>query len=142
MMLLKSLKPFLNECSFYLLPLKMFDKTKASQASAITDLQNELKSLKNLLLNRRIPINNNSNNTNVEQQPDIINTSAAPDATTASTTISTPSTSATQNQAASLTATAKFNIPAKPTIPPWQQIQQQQDTSIRAAEATEPTTNH
>ncbi|KAI8814711.1 peroxisomal membrane anchor protein conserved region-domain-containing protein [Cladochytrium replicatum] len=34
---------------------KMLEKSKESQNSALSDLQNELKSLKNLLLNRRIP---------------------------------------------------------------------------------------
>ncbi|KAJ3060083.1 hypothetical protein HK102_009671 [Quaeritorhiza haematococci] len=35
---------------------KMLDKQKESQLAIITDLQSEVKSLKNLLLNRRIPM--------------------------------------------------------------------------------------
>ncbi|KAJ3284668.1 peroxisomal membrane protein pex14 [Borealophlyctis nickersoniae] len=35
---------------------KMLDKSKEAQTAVITDLQNEIKSLKNLLLNRRLPL--------------------------------------------------------------------------------------
>ncbi|KND03142.1 uncharacterized protein SPPG_02205 [Spizellomyces punctatus DAOM BR117] len=92
---------------------KMLDKTKESQTAVISDLQTEIKSLKNLLLNRRLPV-------------------SAP----------TPSTSLPGTNDGSTTPVTEpgpfargglVNIPSKPTIPAWQ-LQQQAEAA--AADAT------
>ncbi|TPX43196.1 hypothetical protein SeMB42_g04824 [Synchytrium endobioticum] len=65
-----------------LLP-KMLDKTKEVQSSVLTDLQTEIKSLKNLLLNRRLggaslPGTPTNDENNAAAPPPITSTTAAP----------------------------------------------------------------
>ncbi|KAJ3177840.1 peroxisomal membrane protein pex14 [Gaertneriomyces sp. JEL0708] len=89
----------------------MLEKQASSQSSLITDLQSEIKSLKSLLLNRRIPINANG--------------TPASDGTPSPSGDSTPASSALPAGV----SRGLPNIPFKPSIPAWQLAQQQQETA-------------
>ncbi|KAI8825006.1 peroxisomal membrane anchor protein conserved region-domain-containing protein [Fimicolochytrium jonesii] len=109
---------------------KMLDKSKESQTAVITDLQNEIKSLKSLLLNRRVPNTPPASNTS---SPNLANDAVASPTPAHSQSPSQPSQNGSQKPdqptvqfptpAAEINSSVRTsfpNIPRTPTIPAWQ----------------------
>ncbi|TPX62331.1 hypothetical protein PhCBS80983_g00447 [Powellomyces hirtus] len=126
---------------------QMLDKNKESQTAVISDLQTEIKSLKNLLLNRRLPMSSPSPSTsslpaiNDPNGPDTSSPASASDSAAALPAAATSSSSSSSSSGPpSFTSrTGSFaNIPTKPTIPAWQLAaqKQQQNAATPAPDTT------
>ncbi|KAJ3225295.1 peroxisomal membrane protein pex14 [Clydaea vesicula] len=94
---------------------KMMDKSKDSQTAVLTDLQDDIKSLKNLLVNRRIPFSNNSSVPSPSQS--LPNGLSANNDTVSDPGVRSPVTVSSKL----MDSPAKpFQLSSKPSIPAWQ----------------------
>lgn len=107
----------------------MLDRNKDAQSAVLNDLQNEIKSLKSLLLSRRSTSNSLidqiSNNTTTTTTP-----SSGGNAATSSSTSTTPNT-----EGLSPRLSAAFNTSTRPGIPAWQ-LSSANKTAENKSEAT------
>ncbi|CAO3593960.1 unnamed protein product [Absidia cylindrospora] len=115
---------------------KMLDRNKDAQSAVLNDLQNEIKSLKSLLLSRRAP-----GSSLLEQGSS--NTAPAPASPSTSTTPTTAATTApATTEGLSPRLSAAFNSSsARPGIPAWQMAAANKSSSSSTTEnksATEP----
>ncbi|KAJ3148473.1 peroxisomal membrane protein pex14 [Geranomyces variabilis] len=116
---------------------QMLDKSKEAQTAVISDLQAEIKSLKSLLLNRRIPMSATPSSASLPSSGEPAATSTPPATGTypalPSSGSPTPATSGFSNSRTGSMA----NIPTKPAIPAWQLAAQQQQQLLQQT-ASEP----
>ncbi|KAJ3160116.1 peroxisomal membrane protein pex14 [Geranomyces michiganensis] len=113
---------------------QMLDKSKEAQTAVISDLQAEIKSLKSLLLNRRIPISAAPSAASLPPSGETSATSTPPTASGAYPALPTSGSSTPAAGGASNSRTGSIaNIPTKPAIPAWQLASQQQQQQQQKA---------
>ncbi|SAM09008.1 hypothetical protein [Absidia glauca] len=115
---------------------KMLDRNKDAQGAVLNDLQNEIKSLKSLLLSRRSPgaslLEQGSSNATTTSTPSSPSTASAP-------AVSTTAAPAATTEGLSPRLSAAFNSSsARPGIPAWQMAAANKSTSSdnKTAEAS------
>ncbi|CAO3598761.1 unnamed protein product [Absidia cylindrospora] len=95
---------------------KMLDRNKDAQSAVLNDLQNEIKSLKSLLLSRRAT---RSSSLEQESSSNMSNTTTASPSTSSP---ATPTTTNTSTEGLSPRLSAALNTSARPGIPAWQMV--------------------